>query len=415
MSSKNKEFSIPLNTQDRFLNFRMQALLLECLTPEATRLPQTLPVSFDQSVKTPQRHPSLTAWLRVAQIVLEQDLRETLAASPPDGQSFRSLFMSQQDDELSQISRNSLFEQLDTLKTVYKTRYQNKEYSDFFSEPDPSLVPPYSFETYDRMRHRILHEARVFIGRPLHIAARAYFHHPDIPMSWRRCRQTLDALNGADTLLVEPHDPFPIGYQPPPPPGKRSRNLGHKRKRFFELKKRFAGVMSLLAAMDVIWCTHYLPSHNAEDRRRAGTYDIRPLRSRHSFMDDDRDRELTAATLAYTLWFQRWGLEQKLLPSKCARFQSSDCPEATAISAPEFDPDSWLAQTTPFIRIRSGITGQIYQTRRAFYKQCTTPPSFLEPDRASGSPFCLPLPALPERLVQEMARQESPESKPRKS
>lgn len=265
------------------------------------------------------------------------------------------------------------------------------------------------------MRHRILHEARVFIGRPLHIAARAYFHHPDIPMSWRRCRQTLDALNGADTLLVEPHDPFPTGYQPPPPPGKRSRNLGHKRKRFFELKKRFAGVMSLLAAMDVIWCTHYLPSHNAEDRRRAGTYDIRPLRSRHSFMDDDRDRELTAATLAYTLWFQRWGLEQELLPSKCARFQSSDCPEATAISAPEFDPDSWLAQTTPFIRIRSGITGQIYQTRRAFYKQCTTPPSFLEPDRASGSPFCLPLPALPERLVQEMARQESPESKPRKS
>ncbi|MCG4255334.1 hypothetical protein K6W37_15855 [Acetobacter senegalensis] len=139
MSSKNKEFSIPLNTQDRFLNFRMQALLLECLTPEATRLPQTLPVSFDQSVKTPQRHPSLTAWLRVAQIVLEQDLRETLAASPPDGQSFRSLFMSQQDDELSQISRNSLFEQLDTLKTVYKTRYQNKEYSDFFQNLTPHL------------------------------------------------------------------------------------------------------------------------------------------------------------------------------------------------------------------------------------------------------------------------------------
>lgn len=147
--------------------------------------------------------------------------------------------------------------------------------------------------------------------------------------------------------------------------------------------------------MDVIWCTHYLPSHNAEDRRRAGTCDIRPLRPRRSFMDDDRDRELTVATLAYALWFQRWGLEQKLLQSNSPRFQSSDYPEATALSAPEFDPDSWLAQTTPFIRIRSGITGQIYQTRRAFYEQCTTPPSFLEPDRASGSPFschCRPCP-----------------------
>ena len=412
MSNKNKEFSILFNAQDRFLNFHMQALLLECLTPEQTRLPQTTATSCGQSS---QHHPSRTAWLRVAQILLEQDLRETLAAGPPDGQSFRSLCMLQQDDELSQISRNSLFEQLDTLKTIYKTLYKNKEYSDFLSEPDPTLVPPYSFETYDRMRHKILHEARVFIGRPLHIAARAYFHHSDIPLSWQRCRQTLDALNGADTLLVESHVSFPTGYHPPPPPGKRSLNLGHKRKRFFELKKRFAGVIPFLAAMDVIWCTHYLPSHNAEDRRRAGTYDIRPLRPRHSFMDDDRDRELTAATLAYALWFQRWGLEQKLLPGKCPRFQSSDCPEATAISAPEFDPDSWLAQTAPFIRIRSGITGQIYQTRRAFYEQCTTPPSFLEPDRASGSPFFLPLPALPKSLVREMARQESPESKPRKS
>lgn len=412
MNNTNRKNSILLSAKDNFLNFHMQALLLECLTPEQTRLPQTTATSSGQSL---QRFPSPTAWLRVAQILLEQGLRETLAAGPPDGQSFRSLFMSQQDDELSQISRNSLSEQLDILQTIYKTLYKNKEYSDFFSEPDPTLVPPYSFETYDRMRHRILHEARVFIGRPLHIAARAYFHHPDIPLSWQRCRQTLDALNGADILLVEPHDPFPTGYHPPPPPGKRSLNLGHKRKRFFELKKRFAGVIPLLAAMDVIWCTHYLPSHNAEDRRRAGTYDIRPLRPRHSFMDDDRDRELTAATLAYTLWFQRWGLEQKLLPGKCPRFQSSDCPEATAISAPEFDPDSWLAQTTPFIRIRSGITGQIYKTHRAFYGQCATPPSFLEPERASESPFFLPLPSLPKSLVQEMARQESPESKPRKS
>lgn len=123
MQSTTRMVLIPLNVKDRLLNFRMQALLLDYLTPEQTRLPQTTATSSGQSPQPPR---SPTAWLWVAQILLEQDLRETLAAGPPDGRSFRSLCMSQQDDELSQISRNTLFDQLDTLITVYKTRYRNK-------------------------------------------------------------------------------------------------------------------------------------------------------------------------------------------------------------------------------------------------------------------------------------------------
>ncbi|WP_264819063.1 hypothetical protein, partial [Acetobacter tropicalis] len=48
MQSTTRTVLVPLNVKDRFLNFRMQALLLECLTPEQTRLPQTTATSCGQ-------------------------------------------------------------------------------------------------------------------------------------------------------------------------------------------------------------------------------------------------------------------------------------------------------------------------------------------------------------------------------
>lgn len=75
-----------------------------------------------------------------------------------------------------------------------------------------SPCPHYEFCDYLQDRTLITGTLRGILGRVLHIAARQYYHHPDIPLSLQRCLHALNETKGADKLLVLPTD-FPTGLR----------------------------------------------------------------------------------------------------------------------------------------------------------------------------------------------------------
>lgn len=205
-------------------------------------------------------------------------------------------------------------------------------------ERSGSTTPRYEFCNYVQDRTLITGTPRGILGRALHIAARQYIYHPELPLSLQRCLHALNETYGAEDLLVPPCE-FQ-GGSTQKNTGKKSRKHTLSLATFKTLKASYASVLPLLAAMDVIWCGRYLPSHSLSAWTGSQEQSGRDYRPGHSFMDTPEDLDIARRTLSYTRWFRNWGLQHgsrkaqnRLLDPATTPEIESDVPEAYAMTA----------------------------------------------------------------------------------
>lgn len=200
-----------------------------------------------------------------------------------------------------------------------------------------SPCPHYEFCDYLQDRTLITGTLRGILGRVLHIAARQYYHHPDIPLSLQRCLHALNETKGADKLLVLPTD-FPTGLRKEKSE-KRALKQTISLATFKTLKASYASILPYLAAMDVIWCYRSLPSHPLPAWADPNVLPGREHRSCHSFMDTPDDVDIAARTVSYARWFREWGIrhgshktQNRVLDPATTPEIKTDCPEAVPIT-----------------------------------------------------------------------------------
>lgn len=273
--------------------------------------------------------------------------------------------------------------------------------------------PRYDFNSYISSRSVITGSLRGTLGRVLHIAARQARHHPEIPLSWQRCFHALNVTQGADALLIEPHTSTAASKTP------RTRKKSFKStlslSGFKAFKARHHAILPLLAAMDVIWCRHYLPAESAGNWSDTGYECLRDFRPQHSLMDTPADLEIARATVAYASWFRNWGIQNgshkarhRLLDPALTPALATDIAAAPPVNAP-----LWRNYTKgdTMLQIEDPISGYYYRVPTQFYG---SPEEEAAEDVTGKAPpgLVLPLPPLPVELVSALKSYTDPNTRP---
>ncbi|KXV35497.1 hypothetical protein AD940_02420 [Gluconobacter thailandicus] len=299
-------FHVSTTESEEDLNLRLQSLLLSVCTQG------TIQNSDDSS--------SVEDGLEIRRTFLEHRIRQlTLRLRVPDERQFLSFINPFGGSTGEQIEKN--VDDIDTFPQQacpgpYTTatcihRFKSEqllwtlehELSALMRKLGP--IPRYGFGEYRHYRQKILSQGVSYIGRALHIAARQARHHPEIPLNWERCISLSVPQRGRDltSVLLEPDIRVNQGDA-------TERKRAVSVATFKKWKARYAPVIHILAAMDVLYSRAHLPPRNPGAWESSETRASLSPRSGYSFMDNPHDVTLTRATLSYALWFQKWATHQ---------------------------------------------------------------------------------------------------------
>ncbi|MGY8606917.1 hypothetical protein ACTVH1_14640 [Gluconobacter cerinus] len=302
-------FHVSATESEGDLNLRLQSLLLSVCT--------------QGTIQNPDDASSTEDGLEIRRTFLEHRIRQlTLHLRVPDEKQFLSFIdpfggstgeqIEKNVDDVDSFPQRACPGPYTTATCIHRFKSEQllwtleHELSALMRKLGP--IPRYGFGEYRHYRQQILRQGVSYIGRALHIAARQARHHPEIPLNWERCISLSVPQRGKDinSILLEPSIwPHQNGAMSEP-----MRKSTVSVATFKKWKARYAPVIHILAAMDVL----YSRAHTAP--RNPGIWDSSEAspslspRAGYSFMDNPHDVSLTRATLSYALWFQKWATHQ---------------------------------------------------------------------------------------------------------